>query len=158
MLIRLATPADAERLASLRYDFRASMNEASEEREAFVARCSSWMMERLRPGTSWRCWAAEDSRVIVGHLWLQLIEKVPNPAPELEQHAYITNVYVDPSDRGNGIGRQLMEAALQFCREQGVDSVVLWPTEKSRTLYARHGFQFAQDMMEAVLDPGRDLH
>lgn len=158
MRIRRAVPADAERLAELRYDFRAAMNEATEDREMFVARCGAWMASRLATGSAWRCWVAEDDGVIVGHLWLQLIEKVPNPAPELERHAYITNVYVDPSARGAGLGKQLMDTALAFCREERVDSVVLWPTEKSRTLYARHGFVEPQDMMEAVLDPGRDLH
>lgn len=95
---------------------------------------------------------------MLGHLWLSLIEKIPNPAPELERHAYITNVYVRPEGRGGGAGRELMEAALVFCREQQVDSVILWPTARSRTLYARHGFVAPEDMMEAVLDDGRDLN
>jgi GNAT superfamily N-acetyltransferase len=158
MEIRLASASDAQTLARMRFEFRARMNEASESEDAFIARCAPWMAERLHAGSPWRCWIAHDGRRVAGHLWLQLIEKVPNPAPELEQHAYITNVYVDRSERGAGIGRQLMEAALQFCRENNVDSVIPWPTEKSRTLYARHGFQVPQDMMEVILDPGRDLH
>lgn len=158
MEIRLASPSDAETLAALRYDFRAAINEAAEDRDAFVARCAEWMGWRLEMGAAWRCWVAEDSGRVVGHLWLQLVEKVPNPAPELEQHAYVTNVYVEPAARGTGLGERLMEAALAFCRAERVDSVILWPTEKSRTLYARHGFVDPLDMMELVLDPGRDLH
>ncbi|HNM78452.1 MAG TPA: GNAT family N-acetyltransferase [Tepidiformaceae bacterium] len=158
MHIRSATPADAERLAALRYDFRATMNQAIEEREGFIERCSAWMAERLQPGGPWHCWVAEQDQIVVGQLWLQLIEKVPNPAPELEQHAYITNVYVDPSARAAGTGQRLLDAALGFCREQRVDSVILWPTERSRTLYARNGFAAPADMLEAVLDTGRDIH
>lgn len=154
----MASPADAQALAGLRYDFRAAMNEATEDREAFVERCAEWMSRRLQTGTPWRCWVAEDVGAVVGHLWLQIIEKVPNPAPELESHAYITNVYVDPAARGSGLGERLIDVALAFCREQRVDSVILWPTAKSRTLYARHGFAEPHDMLEAILDPGRDLH
>ena len=51
-----------------------------------------------------------------------------------------------------------LDAALGFCREQRVDSVILWPTERSRTLYARNGFAAPADMLEAVLDAGRDIH
>jgi hypothetical protein len=51
-----------------------------------------------------------------------------------------------------------METALAHCRESRVDSVILWPTARSRTLYARHGFSEPTDMMEAILDEGRDLH
>lgn len=158
MEIRLATPDDARRLANLRYDFRASMNAATESRASFVERCEPWMASRLAAKSSWRCWVADDAGLVVGHLWLQLIEKVPNPAPELEVHAYVTNVFVEPGARGGGAGELLVEAALAFCRDAAVDSVILWPTEKSRTLYARHGFAVPDDMMEAVLDSGRDLH
>lgn len=158
MEIRLAIAYDAHHLARMRYEFRAAENPATEPREEFVARCSPWMAARLGSESSWRCWVASDPEGLVGHLWLQLIEKIPNPAPELECHAYITNVYVAPEARGTGIGRQLVEAALAFCRETGVDSVILWPTSRSRTLYSRHGFAVRDDIMEAVLDEGRDPH
>ena len=158
MEIRLATAADAHELARMRYDFRAGQNEPVETREAFASRCAPWIAAHLGSESAWRCWVAVDGAAIAGHLWLQIIEKIPNPAPELESHAYITNVYVDPAARGSGLGAKLMEAALAFCREARVDSVILWPTERSRTLYARHGFQLPEDMLEATLDDGRDLH
>jgi ribosomal protein S18 acetylase RimI-like enzyme len=155
-VIRPALPADAPTLATLRYAFRAALNEPAEAEAAFVARCTTWMAARLAPGTPWRCWVAERDGVLVGQLWLQLVEKIPNPGPELEHHAYITNVYVDPAARG-GLGQRLMSAALDFCRSQPVDSVILWPTERSRSLYARNGFASPTDMMEAVLDTNRHL-
>ncbi|MBA4179779.1 MAG: GNAT family N-acetyltransferase [Anaerolinea sp.] len=155
--VRLAEPADAPALARLRFEFRASLNEAVETEEAFLARAVRWMAGRLAAGTNWRCWVAEDGGTIVGHLWLQLIEKIPNPAAELEWHGYITNVFVHPNARGAGAGSALVEAALVFCREKGVDSVILWPTARSRTLYARHGFAVRDDIMEAILDDGRHV-
>lgn len=155
--IRLATGADAAALARLRFEFRAALDEAVETEEAFLARAVPWMSERLGDATNWRCWVADDGGTVVGHLWLQLIEKIPNPATELEWHGYVTNVFVHPEARGAGIGAELMDAALAYCREKGVDSVILWPTARSRTLYARHGFAVRDDIMEAVLDDGRHL-
>lgn len=158
VIVRLAVIEDAATLAAMRYDFRAAMNAPVEGREAFIARCAEWMAARLGKGSAWRCWVAEAGGLAIGNLWLQLIEKVPNPAPEREEHAYITNVFVDPAARGAGAGGRLLEAALVFCRERGVDSVILWPTDRSRTLYARSGFAEPGDMMELILDSGRDLH
>jgi GNAT superfamily N-acetyltransferase len=155
--IRLATPADAPSLARLRYEFRAGANPAVEDEAEFIVRCSAWMQARLAPGSSWRCWVVEIAEAIAGNLWLQLIEKIPNPGPELEQHAYITNVFIRPDARGVGAGEALVETALAFCREQQVDSVILWPTDRSRSLYARHGFAVRDDLMEAILDDGRHL-
>lgn len=70
---------------------------------------------------------------------------------------YITNVYVDPRARA-GLGVAHGHGAGLLPGGTGGLGLVLWPTERSRTLYARHGFVEPQDMMEAVLDPGRDLH
>jgi GNAT superfamily N-acetyltransferase len=151
--IRLALPADAAVLAQLRYDFRAFTAPPTEPEPAFVARCTHWMAEALR-SPRWLAWIADLNGTVAGNLWLQAIEKLPNPGEERERHAYITNAYVAPAQRG-GIGRLLLETALAWCRANGVDSVVLWPTAGSRTLYARHGFAVRDDLMEAVLDDAR---
>ena len=155
--IRRATVADADALAGLRYDFRAEMEPAPEPRETFVARCAAWMRERLRDASPWSAWLALDDSAPVGCLWLQLVEKIPNPAPELEHHGYITSVYVAPRARNRGVGARLMEAALAHGRQHAVDSIVLWPSERSRSLYARYGFEEPSDIMELVLDGQRTL-
>lgn len=152
---RLALPSDATALAALRYEFRAGLGAPTESAETFIARCTPWMAERLANPSPWLCWVLETEGAIAGNLWLQLIEKVPNPVDEREYHAYITSVYVRPEARGAGGGEQLVTVALAWCREQGVDSVILWPTARSRTLYARHGFAVRDDLLEAILDPGR---
>lgn len=155
--VRLATPADAGELARLRYGFRAGLNAAAEDMAAFVRRCAPWMEERLAEDSGWRCWVTPGRGEIGGHAWLQLIEKIPNPGAEREIHGYVTNVYVRPEARGAGAGEALVLAAMEFCRREGVDSVILWPTERSRSLYERLGFGPPGDMLEAVLDGGRDL-
>jgi len=138
--LRIALPADAAELARLRYEFRSAERPATEPRAEFVARTTAWMRERLAPGTAWRCFVAVRDGAIAGQVWTTLVEKVPNPGgDEPERHAYLTNLYVRPAERG-GTGSALLEAALAWCRESRVDTVILWPTERSRTLYARYGF------------------
>jgi GNAT superfamily N-acetyltransferase len=53
---------------------------------------------------------------------------------------------VRPAERG-GTGSALLEAALAWCREAHVDTVILWPSERSRTLYARYGFDASHAVM-----------
>ena len=60
----------------------------------------------------------------------------------------VTNVYVLPSHRGGGLGRRLLAAALAWCDAHDIDSVVLWPTPRSRRLYARHGFTKPRELLE----------
>jgi GNAT superfamily N-acetyltransferase len=149
--IRLATALDAPLLAKFRYAFRSSTGPAQESEREFVERCSLWMRERLCEGSSWRCWIAEQDRAPVGHLWAQLIEKIPNPSPEPECHAYLTNFYVREDVRGLGLGSALLSAALAWCRDRDVHAVILWPTERSRSLYLRHGFAVRSDLLELLV-------
>ena len=151
--IRLAGPTDAPALAQLRYDFRASQDPVTEPRADFLARCASWMAARLVPGSCWRCWVAEEGGQLAGTLWLQLIEKIPNPVAEAERHGYITNVYVQPARRGGGLGSRLMETCVQVCTAEGLDALILWPSERSRPLYERHGFAVRDDLFERRLSP-----
>lgn len=150
-------PADAEILARMRFDFRSAVAEPSEPRELFIPRCAAWMAQRLQLGTNWRCWIFEHEGAAAGQAWLQLIDKLPNPVPELERHGYITNVYVAPELRGAGAGQALVSEAVSYCYAHGVDSVILWPTERSRSLYERFGFAVRDDLMEANLDSHRHL-
>jgi GNAT superfamily N-acetyltransferase len=137
--IRAATPADAPELARLRYMFRSHHAPPSEPEAAFVTRAERWFATRLALPL-WRGWVACAAEAIVGHAFLQLIEKIPNPAVEAEQIGYITNVFVLPMYRGAGVGGQLLTALLAACPPERVDTLILWPTDRSRPLYLRAGF------------------
>jgi GNAT superfamily N-acetyltransferase len=109
------------------------------------------MQERLREDSPWRCWIAEKNLAPVGHIWTQLVEKIPNPSSEPEYHAYITNFYVLERARNLGIGSALLLAALDWCKSCQVHAVILWPSERSRPLYLRHGFDVRSDLLELLL-------
>ena len=73
---------------------------------------------------AWYCWVAELDERLIGAVWLQLIEKIPNPRNEAEQHAYITNFYIQEEARGQGIGSQLLRAALDWCKTRDVHASI----------------------------------
>jgi GNAT superfamily N-acetyltransferase len=150
--IRAATPSDADALARLRYAFRASTGRATEPESEFIERCSAWMHAHLQ-NDAWHCWVAEVDAQLIGAIWMQLVEKIPNPRAEAEHHAYITNFYLDQHARGLGTGSQLLRTALDWCTGRDVHAVILWPTERSRTLYERFGFAVRDDIMELILTP-----
>ncbi len=151
---RAAQQSDAPALAQLRYALRSSTGVATEPQVEFLERCERWMADHLHDGSLWKCWVAESDSLLAGALWLQLVEKIPNPRAEPEYHAYITNFYVEKSARGQGVGTRLLTTALDWCKGREVHAVILWPTEKSRSLYERHGFAVRSDILELVLESG----
>jgi GNAT superfamily N-acetyltransferase len=96
------------------------------------------MRRELTVGTPWRAWVAV-RHPLIGQVWINTLQKVPNPIAERERHAYLSNLYVQPAERG-GIGARLLETALAWTAANGVDRVVLWPSVRSVSLYVRHGF------------------
>lgn len=154
--IRLATASDALPLARLRFTFRSGLGHAGESEDEFVGRCDAWMRERLREGSRWRCWVAEQGQALVGCVWVQLIEKIPNPVAEAEYHAYVTNFYVRDEARGEGTGTTLLSGVLEWCKSQDVQAVLLWPTQRSRALYERHGFSVRADMLGLMMEAWGD--
>ena len=154
--VRLARPADAVELAKLRLALRGASGKRAEADGEFLDRCRSWMAEHLQ-SDRWRCWVIERDQILIGTLWIQLIEKIPNPSTEPEFYGYITSFFINESERGHGFGSQLLSRALAWCQEAGVHDIILWPTEKSRSLYERFGFVSPTDLLELSVSDARQL-
>jgi GNAT superfamily N-acetyltransferase len=141
--IRPANVHDADQLARLRWDFRiedgtspsATLAEFVDEMRAFVG-------DLLAEGTAWRAWVAEDDARLVGCVWLQVVERVPHPNLRRGERpiAYVTNLYVVPELRDGGIGRELLDAAVDYARERRASAAILWPSPRSTSFYRRAGF------------------
>jgi GNAT superfamily N-acetyltransferase len=155
-IVRAAKPDDAPALARLRYEFRTERRTAEEPAANFLRRCAEWMGRRLEGDSAWRCWVAEAGGQLLGTLWLQLIEKIPNPVAEGELHGYISSVYVIPQRRHAGVAGALLDACLRECDRIKIDIVFLWATPRSRALYQRKGFAVRDDLLDrrsARLEP-----
>jgi GNAT superfamily N-acetyltransferase len=147
--IRVAKSSDYRVLAEMRYRFRAETERATETKSRFVRRCTLWMGKRFRTGSRrWRCWVLDDGKRLLGHICVQVFEKIPNPVNERELHAYITNFYVVPEMRKQGLGKKLLNKALSWCGTRGTDAVILWATPASKSLYRRGGLVEPADIFE----------
>ena len=148
LAIRRATVADAAQLASLRYQFRSELAGAVEDERAFVARMTAWLAARIEQ-PQWRAWVVSDAaNQIYGHIFAQFVEKIPNPVVEAETIVYLTNVYIVQSLRNRGLGTRLLAAALADCDRADIDTIILWPSTQSESLYKRHGFRQPSSLLE----------
>ena len=94
-----------------------------------------------------------DDRTLPGNVLVAEVDgkvagwvKVQSPTPLLS-HAHVLEIgglAVDPSRQGVGVGRRLVEAAVQECSRRGARKVtlrVLGPNTAARRLYERCGFE-----------------
>jgi ribosomal protein S18 acetylase RimI-like enzyme len=141
--IRRATLDDADELARLRWDFRVEQGTpASRTFDAFAEEFRAFAADVLADGSPWRAWVAEDDDRLVGCVWVQFVEKIPHPSRGRGDRpiAYVTNVYVEPTLRDEGLGARLLDAAVAEARGREAAEAVVWPTPRSISFYRRAGF------------------
>ncbi|HKW33155.1 MAG TPA: GNAT family N-acetyltransferase [Candidatus Acidoferrum sp.] len=100
-----------------------------------------YFTEALRAGT-YLGWMAEDSDgQVVGGGGIVVADWPGFPGEHLAKRAWILNMYTEPTVRRHGVARKLMQAMIEWCRNEGFDSVSLHASEAGRPLYASMGFQ-----------------
>ena len=57
---------------------------------------------------------------------------------------------MEPEQRGQGVGTERMQQVVAWARERDLELLIVWPSERSRTLYARAGFRAESEIMEQV--------
>lgn len=105
--------------------------------EGVVAEIITNFAKRNDPARE-RCWVAERNGEIVGAVFL-----VSDDA----QTARLRLLYVEPSARGHGLGKQLVGQCVGFAREAGYRKIVLWTHDvltSARKLYQEAGFRLIE--------------
>jgi GNAT superfamily N-acetyltransferase len=106
--------------------------------DAYVAIPLAEFARSRLPGQS--IWIVEDGERIVGSLAIVKFS---------EREAQLRWLLLVPEVRGLGIGRKLVEEALDFCRDAGYSSVFLWTVNTlpiAAKLYQSVGFRKTEEL------------
>jgi GNAT superfamily N-acetyltransferase len=154
MNYRLAMENDLIALAEMRWDFRMEDNGIIPvvSRQDFMDACASFLSRGLADGR-WAYWVAELEGEIVSHIYIQRIYKVPKPNRLQDAYGYVTNVYTRPAYRGQGIGSELLRHVLDWAKEQDLECLIVWPSERSVAFYERAGYTAAHEILEREIRP-----
>ncbi|MHB1384491.1 MAG: GNAT family N-acetyltransferase [Bellilinea sp.] len=145
----MAAPADFSRLAEMRWDFRTELAHEpvpQELKESFIPAMLDFLAEAHASGR-WGIWAAELNGLIVSHVYIQRIRKVPRPSSFIAEMGYLTNMFTYPAYRGKGIGAELLHHALAWSRSQKLEMIILWPAKGREEFYIRGGFNHEKEAM-----------
>ncbi|WP_030855694.1 GNAT family N-acetyltransferase [Streptomyces sp. NRRL F-4474] len=152
LIVRPARPADSRTLAELRWMFKQEDYEGQPPAPARLQEeAEQWIRTRLSDG-HWLAWVAETEGKIYGHVFLCLVERMPEPYGDNNPVGYVTNFFVMPSQRNKGAGSALLEALKQHSCIASLEGLIVWPSERSTPLYRRSGFLPPEELLELPLD------
>ena len=135
--IRIADRTDADAIGRLLYAFNREFDEPTPEPPALAGR----MRQLLDGGDTLVLLAGDgpDGLAVLrfrASIWSDGLE------------CYLAELYIAPARRGQGLGRQLMEAVLRAARDRGADTMDIGvdePDVAARRLYESLGFSNRSD-------------
>lgn len=152
LVFRLAFPADAMELAPLRWDYSPEeVVRSGQDFASFCAAFTAFVDDGLVRG-EWAIWVAAAGGRLRANIYVRLVRKVPRPGRFGVAWGYVANVYVEPDLRNRGVGSELLAHVVAWAREQNLEFLLLWPSERSGPFYARAGFTPSPDALELYLD------
>jgi GNAT superfamily N-acetyltransferase len=141
--IRKAVVSDIPALTKMRWDHIMGYAEFSQrpvvDRNLFNQACDNFLRNALATG-QWVVFIAEHEKQLIGHLYIQIIHKIPKPYELQGSWGYVTNTYVEEPYRNQEIGKKLLDAVKEWGQKNNLELLLLWPSEKSVDFYRRNGF------------------
>ena len=147
LTLRPAGPADALLIADHRDAmFAAAGIDAKAIRQA-SGMYRDWLAGALATD-AYMGWLAEEDDLVVGSIGLWLLPWPHHPKhPGTNVRGYISNMWVDAAHRRKGIGRKLVEAAVEEAKARGVTWMMLHATDEGRGLYESMGWKPGNEMV-----------
>jgi GNAT superfamily N-acetyltransferase len=146
-IIRPAAPDECDAVAAHR---RAMFSEMGYRDEAALNAMTSafrpWLRQKMITGEYLAWFAAGADGSIVAGLGLWLMDWPPHMIGPGARRGNILNVYTEPAFRRQGIAGRLMDAALHWCRANGIRAVILHASKDGRALYEKLGFEDTNEM------------
>lgn len=145
--LRLATADEAAVLAHHRAAMFRDMKEVDEQGASIIENASEDHLAALIEAREYFGFLAEHEGVVVGGGGVWLRPLLPRPGTlQGAMEAYVLNVYTEAEHRRGGVARAIMEAILEWSRDQRVARVTLHASKEGRSLYEALGFEPTNEM------------
>jgi GNAT superfamily N-acetyltransferase len=125
--------------------FREMGGRYAELLEQFEPASRSYFQIALTTGTYYGVFAELHGEVVAGG-GIVIVDWPGSPLNLGPKRAWILNIYVEPRERRRGFARLIMETLIDWCRQNGFQSVALHASAHGHRLYEKLGFHSTNEM------------
>ena len=144
--VRRASTDDINTLVAHRRAMFVDMGYRDEKAlDSMAGKCQAWLLTRMNRAEYLAWLAIAPDRSIVAGTGLWLMDWPPHMIG-IGRRGNILNVLTAVEFRRRGLAGELMKAAMQWCRSNGIDIVVLHASPDGRRLYKSMGFVGSNEM------------
>jgi ribosomal protein S18 acetylase RimI-like enzyme len=144
---RLATIDDANIIVHHRNRMFLDMGHPDDEHHrTMIANFRPWIAAKLRDNLYLGWFALQEDRVIAG-AGLLLLDCSPTSSDPGTVRGHLLNFYVEPEFRSQGLGRKLLDLAMQETRDRRIGVVTLNASDAGKPMYESAGFGTSPEMM-----------
>lgn len=145
--VRQATFADAAELARLRWELAEAPGETLDDfRDGFTR-----FLNEAFCRNNWNVWVADQDGSLIACLFVHQVRRVPKPGLTHGRWGFITDVFVASDFDTQGIASELLGAVVDWAREQGLESLRVWPADEGVSFPERLGFARSGEVLELAL-------
>jgi GNAT superfamily N-acetyltransferase len=149
--IRRATIADTGTISGHRRAHFSDMGfDDPDALDAMSQHFRAWLEPRVESGEYLTWLAIASDGAVAAGLGVWLMDWPPHVVGPGARRANILNVYTEPQFRRRSLAELLMQAALDWCRENGIRAVILHAGLDDRSLHESMGF-FPTNEMRLML-------
>lgn len=111
-------------------------------------------LEKLRkqlPDGRCKAWVVKRGIQIVASGAISIFSYIPVPNDSTLEVAYLHSMYTEKFFRGRKLAQQIIERAINYCKENGIRRIVLNASDEGKPIYEKTGFLSAPDSMRLFI-------
>ncbi|MGH9521662.1 MAG: GNAT family N-acetyltransferase [Terriglobales bacterium] len=143
--IRPGTLEDVETVVRHRIEMFRAMGINEEHLAAMEQPARAYFSEAMAKGR-YLAFLADDNGKVVAGGGIVLLHWPATASEARDSRPMILNMFTESEYRRRGLARRIMQAMLDWCRQEGYKSVSLHASEYGRPLYESMGFQPTNEM------------
>jgi GNAT superfamily N-acetyltransferase len=116
-----------------------------------IEKAYSEKLEKEIRGGSCEAWVIKNGNRLVASGAISIVSFVPIPNDTNHNIAYLHSMYTEKDFRGRKYAQQIIERAIQYCKENGINRVILNASDAGKPIYEKLGFVSLPEMMRLFI-------